>query len=279
MFYTTFKLRNIKSRVTPRGPDFNIAKPVSFDLSGNVVSMRLNSHSSLYGDIEPKYVKSTNIYDANNYKSKYAVGEWGSNVILERQWRFNGPMFTGGVAEVYGVLTVHHRKLQNNETVFNPRQFEKEVCYMLSKQYADDIDDYLSLWQAPVNWQVHDALPVFSVSYNIVPKLYGKFSKEFMFPVADDCIVSLYLTQYRKYGANIEEQDALVDRSTMEQLCNDIIASVSLELSPDSKRQYEKAQQTYPNEKISQTMELLDWLTPEEKELAAFREEFKADFS
>ncbi len=50
----------------------------------------------------------------------------------------------------------------------------------------------------------------------------------------------------------------------MEQLCNDVIASTGLELSPQSQQQLEEARARYPHETLSEQMEPLKWTTLEE---------------
>ena len=272
MFYLPFKLREITQLSTPRGPNFQRAKLVSVNLGGNIVTLRLPRHKPVHpGYDDPIYLKGKiDIYDRGAYVKEMPEIAWGLQAVVQRTWRFNGPMFSGKLASLEFSMLLLKRDMPEGESLFNSEIFEREICGRLTVYYAEDKFRWASDWITPLNWQLHDQLPVFSASYDVMPRVVGLPKTEFVFPIADNCMVILYFRQMQLKDGGIEELDQLIDRSTMAQLCRDIIASTRLELSAESQQQLHWAQQEYPGVTLNPQMAPLKWTTPEEDEKHAY---------
>ena len=277
MFYVPYRLRELREHTTPRGPDFRKAKPVILDLSGNRLSLRLPRHN-----VDTQYDKPVHAHgEIDIYNSPYGgdLGAWRRGVVLHRTWKFVGPIFTGVLADMPFELLLMTRQLAREETLFDPRVFEREIAYCLTEMYGEKKSYWTSIWQAPANWRRHPHLPVFAASYDIVPKMTGSSpEKEFVFPLSNDCFVVLHFSQRQHMSGFLEEKDQLIDRGSMEQLCQAIIASTRLELSAVSQQQLVRTQNAHPDARLSEHMAPLKWTTPEEDEKHAYylthRDEF-----
>ncbi len=266
MFYLPISLREITERTTPKGPSFKYAREVSVNLGGNVISLKLPRHQACSPYDHPTHLRGyVDIERKDLYTKVNPIGGWGTCVVLHRSWRFNGPMFSGKLGNLHFAMSIFHRSLGQNETLLNPKVFEKKLLEFLTEEYADEKIQWASCWRAPVAWQRHHHLPVFACSFDVMPvKSASSPEKHFYFPITEDCFINLYFCQDQVMDGSLEKKDALIDRSTMEQLCNDVIASTRLELSSKSQQQLEDAQARYPHETLSEQMEPLKWTTPEE---------------
>ena len=188
------------------------------------------------------------------------------------------PWFTGAIARIHFSLSINKCQFQNNsETLFQPSVLEREIDYLLSKRYSNEKFRGASDWQAPLNWQVHKNLPVESVSFDISKTNTGgggDVQKKLVFPILNDCMVILHFSHRRPWPGNMEEVNAIIDRSTMEELSWNIINSLQVELSEEAQQQMAVAQSKYPDETLSEQRQPLKWTTPEDDELNA---RFKAN--
>ncbi len=266
MFYLPISLREITERTTPKGPNFKYAREVSVNLGGSVISLKLPRHQADGPYDAPIHLRGyVDIERKGFYIGVNPVGGWESREVLHRSWRFNGPMFSGKLGNLHFVMMILHRPLEQGKTLFNPKVFEQVQQYLLTEEYAEKKSHWASCWRAPVAWQRHHHLPVFACSFDVIPLISANsVAKNFNFPITRDCFINLYFCQDQAMSGSLEKKDALIDRSTMEQLCNDVIASTRLELSPQSQQQLEEAQARYPHETLSEQMEPLKWTTAEE---------------
>ncbi len=266
MFYLPISLREITELTIPKGPNFKYARKASVNLGGNLISLKLPRHQAHSSYDSPTHLRGyVDIERKSLYTEVNPVGGWESRIVLHRCWRFNGPMFSGRLGNIHFAMSILHRPLERDETLFNPKIFEQVQQDRLTEQYADDKSQWAACWSAPVAWQSHHHLPVFACSFDVMPvKSASSLVKNFNFPITRDCFINLYFRQQQVMEGSLEKKDALIDRSTMEQLCNDVIASTRLELSPQSQQQLEEAKARYPQETLSEQMEPLKWTTPEE---------------
>ncbi len=266
MFYLPISLREITERTTPKGPNFKYAREVSVNLGGNVISLKLPRHQAHSPYDHPIHLRGyVDIERKSLYTEVNPAGGWESRIVLHRCWRFNGPMFSGRLGNIHFAMMILHRPIEQDKTLFNPKVFEQVQQDQLTEQYAGDKSQWAACWRAPVAWQSHHHLPVFACSFDAMPiKSASSLVKNFNFPITPDCFIKLYFRQQQDMNGFLEKKDALIDRSTMEQLCNDVIASTRLELSSKSQQQLEEAQARYPHETLSEQMEPLKWTTAEE---------------
>ncbi|WP_062262540.1 hypothetical protein [Endozoicomonas arenosclerae] len=274
MFYLPIELREPKELVTPKGPNFSKAKWASVNFGGTIVRLRLPKHKPPHSDLEQTHLKGEIKLDSkNSYMEANPTGHWQHCHALVRDWRFCGPWFTGAIARVHFALSANKCQLQDkSETLFQPSVFEREIDYLLTERYADEKFRGASDWQAPLNWQAHQNLPVFSTSYDIAKTNTGgggDVQKRVAFPILNNCIVTLHFSHRRPWPGNMEDVNAIIDRSTMEELSWDIINSLQVELSEEAQQQLAEAQRKYPDEKLSEHRQPLKWTTPEDDELNA----------
>ncbi len=266
MFYLPISLREITERTTPKGPNFKYAREVSVNLGGNVISLKLPRHQAQSPYDSPTHFRGyVDIERKSLYMKVNPIGGWGTCVVLHRSWRFNGPMFSGKLGNLHFAMSIFHRPIDKPKTLFSPKVFEKVQQDLLTDEYGDNKSQWASCWSAPVAWQSHHHLPVFACSFDAMPiKSGSSLVKNFNFPITQNCFINLYFRQQQAMNGSLKKRDALIARSTMEQLCNDVIASTRLELSSKSQQQLEEAQARYPHETLSEQMEPLKWTTPEE---------------
>ncbi|WP_281647710.1 hypothetical protein [Parendozoicomonas sp. Alg238-R29] len=276
MFYIPYELRETKGKVVPKGPSFSRAGKVELNLAGTKIRIRMPPHRPdprAREGYPSRYQKGYLDLAGADFNLPESISTlWRCGVPLKRSWRFCGPWFTGVKGQIHFTLAVLQRDLEHGETLFNPRVFESELDAFLTRDYSDEKSYGACDWQSPANWKVVIRSPVTAVAYDSLNILgAANVVKALSFPIADNCLVQLdfRIDQLTWTGGNLAKVDKQVDRQPMEQLVTDICNSLEIELSETAQQQLAEAQRRFPNEKISEHREPLNWMTPEDEELYA----------
>ncbi len=273
MFYLPVKLREPQELVIPKGPNFAKAKWASVNFGGTVVRLRLPKHKPPHSDLEQIHLKGEiSLNSKSSYMDANPTGHWQHCHALVRDWRFCGPWFTGALGKIHFALSVNKCQLQaKSETLFQPSVFEREIDNWLTTRYSHQKYQGVCHWEAPLNWKDQPNLPVFATSFDVIKVRGGggDVLKKVAFPILNNCVVTLHFFHDRSWPGNMEDVNAIIDRSTMEELSWDIINSLQVELSEEAQQQLAEAQRKYPDEKLSEHRQPLKWTTPEDDELNA----------
>ena len=274
MFYLPIELREPSGKVTPKGPAFAKAKEVAVNLGGTMVIVKLPKHCPRLREISvSQHIKEKLDLDAlSTYDSINPTPPWKMGTPLLREWRFCGPWFSGVLADIEFSLVVATRGFEEEETLFNPRVFEREIDTLLTSDYSTEKWYGGAMWAAPVHWQTYLHHEITVVSYDCVKSIGGAgFVKELVFPIENNTLVILWfkVNFLTSGGGDLASQEARLDREPMDSLINDIIHSLKVELSEKSRAQLMSAKDMFAEEVISQQRSPIKWTTEEDDELYA----------
>ncbi|WLQ17095.1 hypothetical protein O5O45_14335 [Hahella aquimaris] len=243
------KLRPLREPCVPVAPDFSIAKALEISFSGSVLRAMMLDHSpaTAYEEhIEPK--ESYDLF--NNSQYKHAESEGFDYIqVLMRSNKFRGPLFTGYVAQLHTtILLIKHKATRSDFSLFNPHDFEGAILSTLTAEYGNEILLGRNCYDAPVNWEVIERLPVPCVAYEVLsgPNRGGWRSKYIAFPIRHEFYIEISFHFEQSAVGKLSEQDKLVNPKPLYELAKNIIDSVSLELSPEAKREFEEARTSNP---------------------------------
>jgi hypothetical protein len=249
MLYVRTKLREAKDTVIPQGPSFTWAQKITCDIDGTVISFRAprhqprkSSHEQLMP--EPSYRLEKMMFRSNYEKDIKVSDNWKTFDFFHRTWAFNGPWFTGTLAELEMYVTlVKPVNYATEFSLYHPRAFEKIVGDYLTNQfskYTSKAKGGQHHYIAPVNWQPLDGLPVVAVRLQVVPDeaVTQDTIRHFVFfPITDQVMAVIQFIPSQLRAASQAELDKRVSRSTMYELMDNIIDSIELTLSPQAREQ------------------------------------------
>jgi hypothetical protein len=130
MMNLPFKLREHTGFCIPQGPAFSSAKRVQFSLSGTQIEFLAPKHRPdarvTKGRNPDRNYTLKNMFFSSNFDKKFQLADnWQSCSLFYRSWAFNGPWFTGPLAELNMSLILIRPKERNNKvSYFHPRAFE-----------------------------------------------------------------------------------------------------------------------------------------------------------
>lgn len=244
MLYVRYKLREPKTTIVPQGPSFRWARTVSSNIDGTVISFKAPKHQprkSNHRQVlpEPGYHLEDMIF-RSTYEEPISVSDnWEAFEFFHNTWAFNGPWFTGTLAELR--MTMKLIKPVNYSTqfsLFHPRAFEKIVDDYLTNLFSKYIDRDKGgkcHYRGPVNWSPITTLPVVAVRLQIDPDeaVARDTIRHFVFfPIEDQVMACIQFIPSQLRVGSQEELDKRVSRSTMYELMDNIIDSIDLVLSP-----------------------------------------------
>lgn len=131
--YVRLKLREPNGLVVPRGPGFSTARAVAFEIDGSAVAFRAPKHQprlSNHGQVIPRgsYTSNEMHFKPGHEEAFEGSGNWDSCELFHNSWAFNGPWFTGTLAELYMYVNVIRSTNKEDErfSLFHPKAFEKK---------------------------------------------------------------------------------------------------------------------------------------------------------
>lgn len=253
MFNVRYKLREPKSHVIPKGPGFTWARKITCDIDGTVISFKAPKHRPRKSNHEPILPKRAYNLEDMIFRSNYSTGfkvsdNWDVFELFHNTWAFNGPWFTGCLAELEMFFKLVRPKHYGSDfSLFHPRAFEKIIGDYLTNEFSTYIDEDKANkyhYIAPVNWQPLTTLPVVAVRLQVVPdeSVSRDTIRHFVFfPITDQILACIQFIPSQLRAASQEELDRRVSRTTMYELMDDIINSIELKLSSTATKSQQAA--------------------------------------
>ena len=160
-------------------------------------------------------------------------------------------------------ICVSQKNMPFGESLFDAEIFEREVLHRLTEEYSAEKVTWSSVWKAPVNWKVGNIPNVPSVTFDVIPmRGVNAVSHQVVFPIRNDCLLTLRFSQHQLMSGNLEQRDAMIDRSSMIELSELIISSLVLQLSASTQSLLEAEGSNASG--ISPNVKPLKWTTEEE---------------
>ncbi len=290
MFHVPFRLREPKGLVVPKGPNFKRARKLTRTLGGTLLSFTLPKHSAIRSNDKP-------VIPSKEYRPIYReafspedferglTDHWRKAEYLYHSWAFNGPWFTGAVAELECRMSIIKViNYPDGMSLFHPRALEAVIGDYITFMQGDHLDftrQYVQEFEAPLNWQPLTHLPVNAVRFKVVSQGFSPFRTKkhwVLFPISDNLLVSVLFRPSRLKNLPREILDERVDEKPMLELMDSIINSIEVELSPEAQAQQEKALAGMEDVSLVKEYPLLKWdnLDPIEKAELLERENAKA---
>jgi len=190
----------------PIGPSFDKAKNWKIKIEGSEISYRAPKHKPIEKLDKARYPDARYSYQYMPFRDTFREGlhkknEWESCSLFYHTWAFNGPIFTGPLADISASLIVLRFKQQLEDTsLFHPRVFEHTVAEYLTNRYSMHKEDGQHEYIAPVDWRPVLGLPVpaarFKVIANDEVRLYSE-TEYLVFALDDKHLVS-FTFHYRR---------------------------------------------------------------------------------
>ncbi|AZZ91030.1 hypothetical protein EUZ85_09970 [Hahella sp. KA22] len=251
----------------PIGPNFKSAKRESTLLSGSKLSVCLNRHTPIVPSepqVKPK--QSYNIFTDAAYKKEIA-SDFEYFRLLTWCGKFRKAVFSSYVGHLELAVTVKKRPpCARDKSLLIPCAFESYVLSEITRNYGHDFYHGKSTYEAPYNWQVHDHLPVPSMSYELRPVMGPDHSRRVYFEFSlDHDVCVLFNFGFGQYEpGSLSQKDAAISPEPLYELTWQIINSITLEPSASLREEIEKIKRSYPDSKLSQDVKPLKWSTPEQ---------------
>jgi hypothetical protein len=242
-----------------QGPEALPFRPVTLAVGGSKLKLSAPLDKSAYPE-PPFYVRNRDGMDEPFRSLNPAVvanDNWVAAGMLGRGWGYWRAWFGGTEGQLsldVSVIKRSEEKQFNGPSFFHPRTLEYVIANFLDAVYGHkSTGQGKPLYVAPVNWRVHDHLPVPSASFKVEGpnnRLY------FLFPIRHDTFMQVAF----KYSGNLE---TLKDR--MDATANKIIGSITLELSATAKAQLDEVRKQCPDMSLAKTFAPLKWpIKPED---------------
>lgn len=269
--YAPFKWRQSNEPCSPRGPQFSSAHQLKFSLAGTEVQLKLPRHRSGYRSqeqVKPKLAVLDISYDSTRYYNQRVMQDnlWRQCLIASRSWGFWGPWFTGAKGEVtFAAEVIVPDQIDSAVSFFHPSVFESMVADFLTARYARHIGSCGALYEGPVEWQPLDIEGFFAASFYVLANHSGSGNtRMLLLPIGDYQLLKITFLIDQHCAGPQQEKDKKVNRSSMEQLVQDIIDSIEVSLSPEAKAQQKSALKGCDNPALSAEFPPLKWTTDEQ---------------
>ncbi len=256
----------------PKGPSFKSAKPIKCSIVGTRLVLSAPRHSppprlkggSIVTRPKSDYRPSDMRFHANFYPDSQVADMWGCMPLFQRRWSFNGPWFTGPLGRVDMSVGIYQLKEPaSGISYFHPRAFEQTIGNFLTNEYSVRKYNGLSEWIAPVDWQPIHSLPVVAARFKLMQDTLvfpsGVGRELIFFPISDQQLVVVQFNVIQHEMGNQEERDASIGRSTMDELKESIISSLSLTLSPEAEAQQTTALEGLQDHSLTTDFPPLKW--------------------
>lgn len=250
--YYPIHIRDGKDGDSVKGPVFSRAHPVTLDFKGNIIRLRVPRHRSSAGETQI-YTRGMKAHLANEFRTlRAATDNWKHSILLYRNWGYWVEWFGGlsGSLEIdVSVLTRNEETSFEGSSYFYRAAFESAIANYMNTIHGVHQPGTAFTEKAPLDWRVHHHLPVFSCTFEFwqrdsISVLY------FFFPLTDEHLGVI------SFNFTVVDEDPV---SQARKLVTQIINSVQLELSPESKAQLEKVKQQAGELKLSEEFAPLKW--------------------
>jgi hypothetical protein len=213
----------------------------------------------------------------SNFSPEFTIADsWEFKHLFKHDWAFNGPWFTGNLANLSMSLNIIRPKKSvaaariTGVSFFHPRAFEQAVGDYLTNRYSIHKTDGRAEWIAPVNWQPLTALPTMAVRLLVCRDeevTYSRHHEFVFFAISDQQLgVITFWPSQRAMGTQAE-QDAEVGRESMNDLMDNIIASLQIELSAEAAAAQSEALKGLDDTSLVKEFLPMKWTSAEEDAL------------
>lgn len=261
--YSRFRFRRSSDPCVPVGPDFKWTWAKNIRVAGNDLKINLPLHSPYISTNEQLSPKRDMVLDFPNQKSAKGVmadDEWRFSRVLHRDWRFNGPWFTGARASLTCSITAITRKTHlERVSYFHPKALEQAIAAYLTSSFSHEMRDGAPLWRAPVNWTLRSDLPVPAASFELLPNEEGVPGHCCVLPIDDHYFLCVWFGFLQHCPGFLAEKDQKISRAPMWELVNNILDSMTLTLSPENQAKVDKIKAECPDYSLSETFPPLKW--------------------
>lgn len=253
MFYVPYQFRQQKEFCVPRGPNFNSAPVIKTTVNGTEISLKIPRHktATTRESKSPRRRYELDPYSFSSWGDD--TPGWGYVRLFKRSWDFNGPWFTGKMANLImncGLLQLPEKK--RDISLFHPRAFEATIAEMLTLLHGEHLSPHRQAqdWFAPVNWQPLSQLPSCAVRFDCTENravASDRLERFLMMPVHDHymLVMIFYIERGLCYiHSDIEPEDNKDDwisEEPMKTLADQVMGSLQVKLSPEAKAQQQKA--------------------------------------
>lgn len=257
-----FAVRPLPSPCYPHGPNLKRSPWVKVWMAGNELNFRLPRHAPR-SPAEQRTAKG-DIVDqgVSRQASNGVMGDdrWEFFDGVYRQWRFNGPWFSGEAGAVsFSLRVIHPVKPNHNISFYHPSVFEHTLASYLSSRFAHKTREGQCLWQAPVNWRSREGLPVLAARFDALPNEEGSPVHYCVFPVGDHYLAEIRFSFEQACAGFMAEKDQKISREPMWELVNNVLDSMTLTLSPENQAKVDKIRAECPAYAVSDTFPPLQW--------------------
>lgn len=260
--YSRLELRDLPEPCIPKGPNFNWARTVKVLMAGNELTLKLPRHAPRSYEKQLR-INGDIVHD--NISRRAAHDVMGDNCWeffggIFRQWRFNGPWFSGDAGAVSFCLQIVEPVEPNTKvSYFHPNVFEQTLVSYLTSCFEHDKSDGKYRWRAPVNWSKKNNLPVFAACFDVLPVRAGIPVHYCVFPVGDHYMAKITFAFDQACSGFMEGKDQKISREPMWELVNNILDSMTLTLSPENQAKVGKIRAECPDYSLSETFPPLQW--------------------
>lgn len=260
--YSRFEFRDLPEPCIPKGPNFNWSRTVKILMAGNELKLKLPRHAPRSYE---KQLRINGDIVHNRISRRAAQDVMGDNCWefftgIFRQWRFNGPWFSGDAGAVsFCFQVVEPVEPNTNVSYFHPNVFEQALASYLTSCFEHDRSDGKSRWRAPVNWRRKGNFPVFFANFDVLPIRAGSPVHYCVFPIGDHYLAEITFTFDQACSGFMEGKDQKISREPMWELVHNILDSMTLTLSPENQAKVDKIKAECPEYALSETFPPLQW--------------------
>jgi len=263
------KFRNRKGFIDPIGPSFSSAKKWKIDIEGTKIEFRAPKHRPRIKLVKAEYPKKQYRYKNSDLifrslnKEIVVADIWEYVRLFRHDWTFNGPWFTGCLADVTMSILIYKSKEPNQSiSFFHPRAFEQTIGDFLTNQYSKSKTDGKHDYMAPLNWQPINTISVPVARLEVIADgSISPYSKDeyLFFPIDDQHFITFVFHPSRSARGTEEEIDRKIGYNNLGKLIDNIINSVKVTLSPEAKQQQEKALEGLEDTSLVETFMPMKW--------------------
>ncbi|TVZ41883.1 hypothetical protein P886_1234 [Alteromonadaceae bacterium 2753L.S.0a.02] len=281
MFNFPLKLRRANGLIIPVGPSFSQARTISSEIDGTTILFKAPKHSPIRSNHEgytPQRRYSESQLTFRNYyneqqEERGLPDHWRKADFFYHSWAFNGPWFTGAVAELE--LSFKLVKVVNypeDVSLFHPRSLEQVIGDYLTEMYSHHRSKSrggIQVFKAPTNWQLVHHLPVNAARLEVFSENFSPhrtIKRMVFFPISDDILAVLIFWPSRLKNLPRAELDKRVNEKPVLELMEDIISSLELELSPKAQAQQQAALKDMEDTSLIKEYPPLKWDSVSEEE-------------
>ena len=268
MMNSRLKLREQTDFCDPVGPSFASAKKWKTRIEGTEIEFRAPKHRPMVKSKKGATPEPSYRYDNINFRSIYnkklhVANDWDEATLFYHNWAFNGPWFSGCLADLTLTFTLLKKRHSNPAvSFFHPRAFEQTIAEYLTNLFSKQKTQGKHKFIAPIKWQPVSGLPVFAVRFQSESDtsigLYFK-TEYLIFPLEDQHLAVFTFYPSRHASGSIEEINKQIGEGNINKLINDIIDSIHVTLSAEAKLQQSRALEGLEAPSLTNSFPPLDW--------------------